>query len=213
MLIHVQAGGNGNPWGATSPPWTTPQTGQQGTPGWGGWNGYKPNSGSPRDGGDDDDDDEKKMKNRPVESRKPPAEESADDEDQEERRRKGKARVVGPAKRQAPDDVAPSVPYDPFALDPEAAAPPPVSVPPPASVPPPPPAAPPASAAGPAPISPPAPVAAGVTARVVATWKAPKGNIPRVRRTLRDGGLLGRRQSNVTAPAVGGCCGNALWWD
>lgn len=59
----------------------------------------------------------------------------------------------------------------------------------------------------------PAPVVATVTARVVATWKAPKGNLPTVRKSLRDGGLLGRRQSNGSVPAVGGCCGNALWWD
>lgn len=64
----------------------------------------------------------------------------------------------------------------------------------------------------PAPVVP-APVAISVTARVVATWKAPNKNVPRAKRTARDGGLLGRRQSNGTVPAVGGCCGNALWWD
>lgn len=59
----------------------------------------------------------------------------------------------------------------------------------------------------------PAPVFPVVTAKVVATWKAPKGSSLKVRSSLRDGGLLEKRQSNVTVPAEGGCCGNALWWD
>ncbi|TID27582.1 carboxy-cis/cis-muconate cyclase [Venturia nashicola] len=66
------------------------------------------------------------------------------------------------------------------------------------------PVAPPAAAAAPVPV---------VTAKVVATWKAPKANSLGVRRSLRDGGLLGRRQSKDSVPAAGGCCGNALWWD
>jgi hypothetical protein len=72
-----------------------------------------------------------------------------------------------------------------------------------------------AGAAPIAPVAPPKPV----TARLIATWKAPKGvsRIPVNRRIRRQAPTAPSFNTtsiqNVTAPAEGGCCANAVWYD